>query len=119
MRAQGTSAALGIGMTSAARFTTGPRERLAEVGIDALGDAELIALLLGTGHTDEPVEILALRLLEELGGLEGLTRAGAGELAVRRGVGLAKGARIAAANSRFSSIVRCSSKASSCGIWAM
>jgi DNA repair protein RadC len=97
VRAQGTSAALGIGMTSAARFTTGPRERLAEVGIDALGDAELIALLLGTGHTDEPVEILALRLLEELGGLEGLTRAGAGELAVRRGVGLAKGARIAAA----------------------
>ena len=29
------------------------------------------------------------------------------------------GARIAAANSRFSSMVRCSSKASSCGMWAM
>lgn len=68
-----------------------------DVGIDALGDAELVALLLGTGHCTESVEVLAQRLLEEHGGLEGLARAGAGELAVRRGIGMAKGARIAAA----------------------
>jgi len=84
-------------MSSVAPFVAGPRERLVEVGIDALGDAELLALLLGTGHATEPVEILAHRLLEEQGGLEGLARAGVGELAVRRGVGTAKGARIAAA----------------------
>jgi DNA repair protein RadC len=75
----------------------GPRERLADVGVDSLGDAELVALLLGTGHPDESVDVLAHRLLEEQGGVEGLARAGVGELAGRRGVGLAKGARIAAA----------------------
>ncbi len=84
-------------MAMASALTTGPRERLADVGIDALGDAELVALLLGTGHPAESVEVLAHRLLEEQGGLEGLARAGAGELAGRRGVGAAKGARIAAA----------------------
>jgi DNA repair protein RadC len=75
----------------------GPRERLVDVGIDALSNAELVALLLGTGHPTESVDVLAQRLLEEQGGLEGLARAGAGELAVRRGVGMVKGARIAAA----------------------
>jgi DNA repair protein RadC len=78
-------------------FATGPRERLVDVGIDALGDADLLALLLGTGHSAEPVEILAARLLVEQGGLAGLARAGVGELAERRGIGTAKGARIAAA----------------------
>ncbi len=75
----------------------GPRERLAEMGVDALGDAELVALLLGTGQPAESAHVMAQRLLEEHGGLEGLARAGAGELAARRGVGAAKGARIAAA----------------------
>jgi DNA repair protein RadC len=84
-------------MSSLASITTGPRERLVDVGVDALGDAELIALLLGTGHGAESVEVLAHRLLEEHGGLDGLARAGVGELSVRRGIGVAKGARIAAA----------------------
>jgi DNA repair protein RadC len=84
-------------MHSTALFATGPRERLVDVGIDALGDAELLALLLGTGHPAESVEVLASRLLDEQGGLAGLARAGVGELSARRGVGLAKGARIAAA----------------------
>jgi DNA repair protein RadC len=84
-------------MREATVLTTGPRERLAEVGIGALGDAELVALVLGTGQPAESVEVMAQRLLEEQGGLEGLARAGAGELAARRGVGAAKGARIAAA----------------------
>jgi len=85
------------GMSSSFPLATGPRERLVDVGIDALGDAELLALLLGTGYPAESVEVLATRLLGEQGGLEGLARAGAGELASRRGVGAAKGARIAAA----------------------
>jgi DNA repair protein RadC len=84
-------------MTPTAVLSTGPRERLVDVGIDALGDAELLALLLGTGHPMESVDVLASRLLEEQGGLAGLARAGAGELAARRGIGTAKGARIAAA----------------------
>jgi len=84
-------------MTSTSFVVAGPRERLADLGIDALGDSELLALLLGTGHSAESVEVLAHRLLEEQGGLLGLARAGVGELAHRTGVGVAKGARIAAA----------------------
>jgi len=76
---------------------SGPRERLLDTGVESLCDEELLALLLGTGSAAEPVGVLALRLLEEHGALEGLTRAGVGELSARRGVGLAKAARVAAA----------------------
>jgi len=76
---------------------SGARERAQRVGIDALADDELIALVLGTGSATEPVHVLAQALLDEMGGVRGLARAGLGELAARRGVGPAKGARIAAA----------------------
>jgi DNA repair protein RadC len=75
----------------------GPRERLIEVGVESLSDEELVALLLGTGNAAEPVGVLAVRLLEEAGGVAGLARAGVGELTARSGVGRAKGARLAAA----------------------
>jgi DNA repair protein RadC len=75
----------------------GARERAVEDGLDALGDAELVALVLGTGRAGEPVAVLAASLLEESGGVGGLARAGLGELAARRGLGVAKGARLAAA----------------------
>ena len=75
----------------------GPRERAAQVGVDCLGDAELVAIVLGTGCVGLPVGILAATLLEEHGGLAGLARAGLGELGERLGVGPAKGARLAAA----------------------
>jgi DNA repair protein RadC len=76
---------------------TGPRERLVDVGVESLRDDELVALLLGTGTVAESVGIVALRLLEEHGALEGLARAGVGEISQRRGVGWAKAARVAAA----------------------
>jgi DNA repair protein RadC len=75
----------------------GPRERLTEEGTECLSNEELLALLLGTGSPDEPVGILAARILEEHGALEGLARAGVGELSLRRGLGWAKAARVAAA----------------------
>ena len=75
----------------------GPRERLVDVGVEALRDDELLALLLGTGSASESVGVLALRLLEEHGTLEGLARAGVGGISCRRGVGWAKAARVAAA----------------------
>ena len=62
-----------------------------------LGDAELLAIVLGTGCRGLPVTILAEMLLDEHGGLAGIARAGLGELSQRAGVGMAKGARIAAA----------------------
>jgi DNA repair protein RadC len=81
---------------SATQFS-GPRERLVEVGVESLCDEELLALLLGTGSALESVGVLAVRLLEEQGALEGLARAGVGELSRRRGVGWAKAAMVAAA----------------------
>ena len=75
----------------------GPRERAIEDGLDALGDAELIALVLGTGRVGEPVSVLAAALIEESGGMAGLSRAGLGELSARRGLGPAKAARLAGA----------------------
>jgi DNA repair protein RadC len=75
----------------------GPRERALMVGVEHLGDAELVAILLGTGCAGLPVNVLAALLLEEQGGIGGLARAGVGELAQRAGVGPAKGARVAAA----------------------
>ena len=75
----------------------GARERAIHAGIEGLGDGELLALVLGTGRKDEPVGVLASALLDEFGGLSGLSRAGLGALSARAGVGLAKGARVAAA----------------------
>jgi DNA repair protein RadC len=75
----------------------GPRERAATVGVDHLGDTELVAIVLGTGCTGLPVGVLAALLLEEHGGVSGLARAGMGELTQRAGMGIAKGARLAAA----------------------
>jgi DNA repair protein RadC len=75
----------------------GPRERAAAVGVEHLGDAELVAIVLGTGCPGLPVGVLAGMLLEERGGVAGLARAGIGELAQRAGVGAAKAARVAAA----------------------
>jgi DNA repair protein RadC len=77
--------------------TGGPRERAIEDGLDALGDAELVALVLGTGRRGESVGVMAAALLDESGGVGGLSRAGIGELAGRRGLGVAKAARLAGA----------------------
>ncbi len=74
----------------------GPREKLSERGVDALSDAELIAVVLGTGTTDEPVPLLAERLLLQFGGLHHIARANVRQLAAVRGVGAGKSARIAA-----------------------
>jgi DNA repair protein RadC len=75
----------------------GPRERLREHGVDALSDAELVALLLGTGTTGEPVTALAARVLRELGGLHPLGRSSLGQLEAVKGLGEGKAARLAAA----------------------
>jgi len=75
----------------------GARERAMENGVEALGDAELVALVLGTGTAGIAVGVVAATVLAESGGVEGLARAGLGELASRRGLGAVKGARLAAA----------------------
>ncbi len=75
----------------------GPRERAIAVGVEHMGDAELVALVLGTGRQGLPVGVLAVLLLEEHGSVAGFARAGVGELAQRAGMGVAKAARLVAA----------------------
>lgn len=74
-----------------------PRERLLEVGPQALSDGELVAILLGTGVRGASATDLARRLLERQGGLSGVLGNGAAELAREPGVGPARAARLAAA----------------------
>jgi DNA repair protein RadC len=74
-----------------------PREKLLERGPEALSDAELLAVLLRTGVSGTDVLELAGRWLKDAGGLESLARADARQIMNRKGVGLAKGAVVAAA----------------------
>jgi DNA repair protein RadC len=76
---------------------SGPRERLRRVGVEALSDEELLALVLGTGTTADPVSVVAARLLQHAGGVAGLRRLGSGSLSKIPGIGESKAARIVAA----------------------
>jgi DNA repair protein RadC len=73
-----------------------PRERLLEQGSGALSDAELVAILLRTGHRKASVVQLARTVLDENGGLGGLL--GSTPRTLRRpGLGPAKAAGLLAA----------------------
>lgn len=74
-----------------------PRERLLEQGAGALSNAELLAILLRTGTASENVLQLATRLLAQHGGIAGLARTTAAELAHIKGLGDAKIAQVLAA----------------------
>jgi DNA repair protein RadC len=74
-----------------------PRERLRRKGAAALGDAELLALQLGTGTGGENAVDAARRILAAAGGVERLSRLGLGALEQLPGVGAVKAARIVAA----------------------
>jgi DNA repair protein RadC len=84
-------------MAMVADAWAGPRERAVASGVESLGDAELVAIVVGTGYAGVPVGVLSAMLVEDHGGLAGLARAGLGELIGIPGLGVAKGARLAAA----------------------
>ncbi len=71
-----------------------PRERALAEGVFALGDAELLALLLGTGARGRSVVEVANQLLREFDGLDGVASAGPFVLADRAGIGLVKALRL-------------------------
>lgn len=71
-----------------------PRERLFERGPDTLSDAELVALLLGSGTKGVGAVHLARQLLRD--GLDSLPRLDLAKLARIRGLGPAKISRLAA-----------------------
>jgi DNA repair protein RadC len=75
----------------------GPRERAESEGIAALGDSDLLAIILGTGIAGRPVTLVAAALLDGFGGSAGLARSGPASIAQHPGVGMTKAMRIAAA----------------------
>jgi DNA repair protein RadC len=74
-----------------------PREKLLAHGAAALGDNELVALVLGSGCRDRDALAVANELLAARGGLRGLLRSSADELGRAPGVGRAKAAQMLAA----------------------
>jgi len=76
--------------------TDRPRERLAERGAAALGDGELLALLLSTGARGQGAHELAAALLRRFGSVAAIGRATVAELAGVAGVGPAKASSLVA-----------------------
>ena len=74
-----------------------PREKLVRHGAAALGDNELLALVLGEGTQARGALDLANELLATCGGPRGLTRAGVAQLRRLGGIGEARAARVLAA----------------------
>ena len=74
-----------------------PREKLLRHGVTALGDNELVALVLGSGYRRASALAVANGLLAARGGLHGLVRSTCDDLARVAGIGHAKAAQVIAA----------------------
>ncbi len=74
-----------------------PREKLARAGADALGDTELIALVLGSGTRSRGALVVAGEVIQQAGDVQGLVRLGIDELCRVPGVGTTRAARLMAA----------------------
>ncbi len=74
-----------------------PRERLVGIGADAMHDAELLAVVLGTGARGHDALAVAQAILARFGELRRAAVAGVAELAALPGVGFVKACRIKAA----------------------
>src|SRR6266481_3592989 len=74
-----------------------PREKLLAHGAHALGDNELVALVVGNGCRERDALAIASELLVARGGLHGLSRSTADDLCRAAGIGRAKAAQVLAA----------------------
>jgi DNA repair protein RadC len=74
-----------------------PREKLQRVGATALGDNELLAVVLGYGRANASALDLANAVLAAVAGLDRLARARYDELCGIQGIGAARAAQIVAA----------------------
>ena len=75
-----------------------PREKLMQKGASALSDAELLAILIGSGNTKETAVELCRRILHDThDNLNELARLSISELCVYKGIGEAKAITIVAA----------------------
>lgn len=73
-----------------------PRERLQQLGPEALSTAELLAIIMRTGLRDENVVRMSERLLHTCGGITGLGRARFEDLCEIKGLGPAKATELKA-----------------------
>lgn len=73
-----------------------PRQELIAYGADRISSQKLIAILLGSGSKERPVDLLAATLLRETGGLLALSQATTVELCAIDGIGEALATRIVA-----------------------
>ena len=73
-----------------------PREKLLESGVDALSDAELLAIFLRVGVTGKSAVDLARDLLTQFGSLNGIFAATLNELTQVNGIGSSKYAQLQA-----------------------
>ena len=84
-----------------------PREKLARVGAEALGDNELVALVLGSGTRSRGALIVAHDVIDAADGVQGLVRIGLDELCRVPGVGaVAGGAAAGGGGTRAPHVVR-------------
>ena len=74
-----------------------PREKLKDHGAQAMGNSELIAILLRTGNRAESALRLAEKLLDKQGGLSGFGHATIEDIEQVKGIGEAKAISIMAA----------------------
>jgi len=74
-----------------------PREKLTMLGATALSNAELLAILLGSGNINESAVQLATRIISKGGGLRNLPYLSLEELQDNKGIGSAKAVMIKAA----------------------
>ena len=70
----------------------GPREKLFAFGVESLNDAELFAVLLGTGQPGKPVVQLAEELLGRFGSIAAILAAPWEQLQATQGIGAARSA---------------------------
>jgi DNA repair protein RadC len=73
-----------------------PREKLMQRGLDAMTDAELVAILLGSGTRELSAIALGRKVLDEIGSLGQLARCGVEELLQVKGIGPAKAVTLVA-----------------------
>jgi len=74
-----------------------PREKLLSNGVEALNDAELLAIIVGKGTMNKTAIDLSYNILSEFGSLSNLASAGVSELIKIKGIGYAKACQIKAA----------------------
>lgn len=73
-----------------------PREKILKYGSEFLKDEELLAIIIGTGSKGEDVFKLSRRILDDIGGIQGLLTCSAREFISIKGIKNAKAAKILA-----------------------